>query len=170
MKKHVLWWVATWTVFLSPFIEQFASAAGGSVFAWGYNSFGECNVPPGLTDTVDLACGNYFSMALRANGTLVTWGNDAFGLREVPPTATGVVAISSRGYCALALPQHWPQVMPLDKSPRSCNTGGRVGRTADCRSVGEQARLDALDQPFDLRCATGSRGFSPGFLSVDQLA
>lgn len=84
------------------FVET-ASAVGGSVFAWGYNSFGECNVPSGLNDAVAVECGNYFSMALRANGTITTWGDDGFGLKTVPAAATNVIAISSRGYDCLAL-------------------------------------------------------------------
>ena len=98
--KAAAWLMAVWG--LLSWTES-ASAVGGNVFAWGYNSFGECNVPGGLTDAIDVSCGNYFSMALRANGTIATWGDNAFGLRNVPAPATDVVAIGTRGYFALAL-------------------------------------------------------------------
>src|SRR5881396_3446625 len=93
-------------VLLVPALASFLPAAyavGGAVYAWGYNSFGECNVPPGLTTAVEVACGNYFSMALRADGTIATWGDNGFGLRNVPASATNVIAISTRGYDCLAL-------------------------------------------------------------------
>src|SRR5689334_15245445 len=66
--------------FIAIPLAQTASATGGSVYAWGYNSFGECNVPAGLNNAVAVQCGNYFSMALRANGTVATWGDNGFGL------------------------------------------------------------------------------------------
>ena len=80
-----------------------ASAVGGTVSAWGYDAFGALNVPAGLTTAVEVAAGNYFSMALKADGTVLTWGDNGFGLLNVPPEATNVMAISSRGYDCLVL-------------------------------------------------------------------
>jgi alpha-tubulin suppressor-like RCC1 family protein len=64
-----------------------------------------------LADAVEVACGNYFSMALRANGTVSTWGDNAFGLRNVPGAATDLVAIGTRGYFALGLRRNGSLVM-----------------------------------------------------------
>ncbi len=80
-----------------------AFAVGGTVYAWGYDAFGALNVPAGLTTAVEVAAGNYFSMALKADGTVLTWGDNAFGLLNIPPSATNVIAISTRGYDCLVL-------------------------------------------------------------------
>jgi alpha-tubulin suppressor-like RCC1 family protein len=80
-----------------------ACAAGGTVFAWGYNSFGACNVPSGLANVVEVGCGNYFSIALRADGTMAAWGDNSWGLANFPPEATNVMSISTRGFDCLAL-------------------------------------------------------------------
>jgi uncharacterized delta-60 repeat protein len=80
-----------------------AFAVGGTVYAWGYDAFGALNVPAGLTTAVEVAAGNYFSMALKADGTVLTWGDNAFGLLNIPPQATNVMAISTRGYDCLVL-------------------------------------------------------------------
>lgn len=78
-------------------------AIGGNVFAWGNSGSGETQVPPGLNSAVDVACGQYFSMALKADGTIATWGDNGFGLQNVPAEATNVIAIATRGYNCLAL-------------------------------------------------------------------
>jgi alpha-tubulin suppressor-like RCC1 family protein len=57
-------------------VAQTAFGVGGQVFAWGRNVEGQCNVPAGLNDAVAVACGRFFSMALRSDGTIVTWGYD----------------------------------------------------------------------------------------------
>jgi alpha-tubulin suppressor-like RCC1 family protein len=101
--RHLLIFLLPCLVLIHPDFVSRAGAAGGSVFAWGYNSFGECNVPAGLNDAVAVEAGNYFSMVLRANGTVVTWGDNAFGLRNVPASATNLMAIASRGFSCLAL-------------------------------------------------------------------
>lgn len=86
-------------------ITERAGAVGGSVFAWGSNGSGECNVPPGLTNAIGVSCGNYFSIALKADGTLSAWGDNSFGLANIPADATNIAVISTRGYDCLALRQ-----------------------------------------------------------------
>lgn len=90
-------------IFAGVFLPRSASGVGGTVFAWGYNNLGACDVPGDLTNAVEVACGNSFSMALRVDGTIATWGDNAWGLRDVPAEATNVVAISTRGFDCLAL-------------------------------------------------------------------
>jgi len=59
----------------------------GTVWAWGYNQFGELgngtrtqsNVPiqvPGLTNVIAISAGNGFSMALTADGSVWAWGRN----------------------------------------------------------------------------------------------
>jgi hypothetical protein len=46
----------------------------GTVVAWGWNDYGQIDVPSDLTDVVQVAAGGYHSLALRSNGTVVGWG------------------------------------------------------------------------------------------------
>jgi alpha-tubulin suppressor-like RCC1 family protein len=52
----------------------------GGVTAWGNNSFGQCNVPSGLTNVKQVAAGLYHSMALKADGTVSCWGAGTGGV------------------------------------------------------------------------------------------
>src|SRR2546423_12183843 len=52
-----------------------ACPAASVVAAWGSNSYGQTNVPPGLTNVVSIAGGAYHSLALKADGTVVGWGS-----------------------------------------------------------------------------------------------
>lgn len=80
-------------VALSTHRHTLALRRNGSVLAWGSNSGGECNVPAGLADVVEVAAGYGFSLALKRNGTVVAWGRANGSL--LPPGLRGVVAIAA---------------------------------------------------------------------------
>jgi hypothetical protein len=69
--------------------------ADGTVGAWGYNFYGEDNVPAGLSNVVAVAAGDLFSVALRADGSVVAWGNDPIGTIEQANAASGIIAIAA---------------------------------------------------------------------------
>jgi alpha-tubulin suppressor-like RCC1 family protein len=46
---------------------------GKKVAAWGYNSFGQADAPPGLTNVTSVAAGGAHSVALRAGGLVAAW-------------------------------------------------------------------------------------------------
>jgi len=73
------------------------------VTAWGNNSYGQRNVPVGLTNVVWLAAGLYDSLALRGDGTVVAWGHNGQGQINVPSNLTTVVSIAGGGWHNLAL-------------------------------------------------------------------
>ena len=80
------------------------------VIAWGNNSYGQCDVPIGLTNAIAVAAGGVayglnqgFSLALRDNGTVVAWGNHDHGQTNIPSGLTNVVAIAAGVYHGLAL-------------------------------------------------------------------
>ena len=75
----------------------------GWVVAWGDNSSGQTNVPPGLNDVVAVAAGYDHSLALKSNGTVVAWGGNAYGQAIVPVGLTGITAIAAGAYYSLAL-------------------------------------------------------------------
>ena len=77
--------------------------ADGTVVAWGNNSNGQTNVPPGLSNVVAIAAGFYHCLALRNDGTVVAWGWNNYGQTNVPAGMSNVVAIAAGGYQSLAL-------------------------------------------------------------------
>jgi alpha-tubulin suppressor-like RCC1 family protein len=88
----------------------------GTVFGWGANDGGQATGIPKLdgdrqssglvmidgerlTNVVQIAAGNEYSLALKRDGHVVAWGNKRF-YTEMPPDLTNVVSIvAGQGYC-----------------------------------------------------------------------
>jgi alpha-tubulin suppressor-like RCC1 family protein len=83
--------------------HSLALKADGTVFAWGNNMNGQCNVPAGLTGVSKIAAGEFFSVALKTNGSMVVWGANDYFQYEVPAGLTGVRDISAGHGHILAL-------------------------------------------------------------------
>src|SRR6185312_15398947 len=83
--------------------HSLALRGDGTVVAWGDDSAGQTNVPPGLSNVVAVAAGGFHSMALKEDGTVVAWGDDTAGQSSVPVGLSNVVAISSGYFHSLAL-------------------------------------------------------------------
>ena len=66
------------------------------VVPWGSDANGQCDIPLGITNAVQVTGGTEFSLALLANGTVVGWGFDGAG-GLVPANLFGVTMIAS-GY------------------------------------------------------------------------
>lgn len=81
------------------FEHTVALARGGSVVAWGDNSYGQCDVPLGLGHVVAVAAGRGHSMALDLHGDVFSWGR----FTEVPTSISNVVAISTSSDFSMAL-------------------------------------------------------------------
>jgi alpha-tubulin suppressor-like RCC1 family protein len=71
--------------------------------AFGDNTYGQLDVPNGLSNAIAVAAGGYFSLALRNNGTVVAWGDNAYGETNLPSRLTNVVAIAAGEYHGVAL-------------------------------------------------------------------
>ncbi|MFN9910645.1 MAG: hypothetical protein ACK56F_31825, partial [bacterium] len=56
----------------------------GTVRAWGYNYFGQCNIPSDLGPCTAIAGGGYHTIALRTDGTVRAWGLTNSGQCSVP--------------------------------------------------------------------------------------
>src|SRR2546426_926070 len=80
---------------ISPCFFHDVCAAASAVIAWGDNRYGQTNVPPDLTNIVDVAAGALHSMALKVDGTLVTWGDNSWGQRDAPGGLMNVVGIAA---------------------------------------------------------------------------
>ena len=68
---------------------------GGTVVAWGSETFGKTRVPAGLSGVVAIAAGDRHTVALKQDGTVVAWGKNDDGQTTVPAGLSGVVAIAA---------------------------------------------------------------------------
>jgi hypothetical protein len=79
------------------------------VVAWGDNTWGQCNVPAGLSNVVAIAAGAGHTLALRADGTVVAWGSNLdlqgiyVGQAVVPKGLSNVMAIAAGAAHSVAL-------------------------------------------------------------------
>ena len=80
-----------------------ALRADGTVSAWGDDSYGQTDVPPGLTNVVAIAAGDFHNLALLANGKLVSWGDDLDGQIDIPASVINALGIATGYYHSLAL-------------------------------------------------------------------
>ena len=66
-------------------------------------TYGQTNVPAGLSGVTAISAGGYHSLALKDDGTVVAWGGNYNGESTVPAGLSGVTAISGGGFHSLAL-------------------------------------------------------------------
>ena len=97
--------------------HSLAVRSDGTVWAWGYNAFGQLGdgsttdrtrivLVERLNSVVDVAAGANHSLALRSDGTVWTWGLDSSGQYTLPMQVqgvSGVVAVATSGSHSLAL-------------------------------------------------------------------
>jgi len=91
--------------------DTLALKSDGTVAAFGFNTYGEANVPSGLNSVTAIACGDYHDLAVKSDGTIVGWGQNIYGQATnvvyspgygyVP--VTNVVAVAAGGYNSIAL-------------------------------------------------------------------
>ncbi|MGD0863824.1 MAG: cell wall-binding repeat-containing protein, partial [Candidatus Limnocylindrales bacterium] len=75
----------------------------GVVVAWGWNEYGQTDVPAGLSGVTSIAAGCQHSVALKADGTVVAWGDDTYGQTDVPAGLSGVTSIAAGCWHSVAL-------------------------------------------------------------------
>ncbi len=74
-----------------------------AVVEWGQNTYGQTNVPAGLSGPIAVSAGAYFSLSLQADGAVVAWGDNGAGQSTVPAGLSGVVAVAAGYFHSLAL-------------------------------------------------------------------
>jgi hypothetical protein len=83
-----------------------------SITSWGWNAYGQRNIPPNLNSVVGLAVGYGHSLAVNADGSVVAWGagetnnpsdNIDFGQAIVPAGLSNVQAVAAGYLHSLAL-------------------------------------------------------------------
>jgi hypothetical protein len=70
-------------------------AAPSRVVAWGDDSGGQTNVPISASAIVEVAGGDYHSLALQHDGRLTAWGLNTYGQLDVPTNALRFVAAAA---------------------------------------------------------------------------
>jgi alpha-tubulin suppressor-like RCC1 family protein len=71
------------------------ASAGGRIVGWGRNNDGQCSIPMGISNVVEIAGGVSHSVALREDGSVVAWGASWPGVTNVPPDLTNAVALAA---------------------------------------------------------------------------
>src|SRR5947209_6189449 len=77
--------------------------AQGTVVGWGDNTYGQLNIPVGLSNVTAISGRVFNGLALKSDGIVVGWGSNGFGQATPPADLSGVVAIASEAYNSLAL-------------------------------------------------------------------
>ena len=95
--------------------------AQGQVLAYGDNTYGQCNVPSGLTNVIAISAGTRHSMALKSDGSVIAWGDNTYGQCNVPAGLTNVNSISAGVYHSVALKNDGTVVAWGRNNQRQCN-------------------------------------------------
>jgi hypothetical protein len=91
------------------------------VVAWGWNYYGQTNVPAGLRGVIAIAA-SYHTVALKSDGTVVAWGYNDNGQASVPAELSNVTAIAAGGRHTVALKSDGTVVAWGDNSSGQTNT------------------------------------------------
>jgi hypothetical protein len=83
--------------------HSLALKADGTAIGWGQSTYGEADIPAGLSNVVAIEAGYFASFAIKSDGTVAAWGWNDFGQTNVPPGLSNVVAFSAGHSHVLAL-------------------------------------------------------------------
>lgn len=133
MKKINTQWFASVSLIITVAVAgtPLAGHAAPEVAAWGYNFYGQTDVPGGLNNVVAIAAGASHSLALTAEGRVVAWGSQSIGdpsgswhwiPMTVPSDLSNVVAIAGGNSHSLALLQ--PPTVPTPRLELSRGLSG----------------------------------------------
>lgn len=81
-----------------------AVMSDASVECWGFDRFGNTDVPDNLPPAVKVAASGFFSCALLVSGDVECWGGSGYGTLAAPPLSLGtVVDLQASAYAMCAL-------------------------------------------------------------------
>src|SRR5438067_53161 len=86
-----------------PLFSFCASGGTTSVVVWGENSFGQTNVPSGLTNGIALACGDEHCAVLKSDGKITAWGYNGYGQANPPAFISNMVTVACGGDGTMSL-------------------------------------------------------------------
>ena len=93
----------------------------GSIFAWGENDDGQCNVPESAVGFTAVAAGLFHSLGLQSDGSVLAWGANGSGQCNVPEPNSDFIAISGGQYHSLGLKSDGSIVAWGGNSDGQCN-------------------------------------------------
>jgi len=94
-----------------------ALCSNGVLVAWGDNTYGQTNVPAGLTNATYFSAGGEHGLWFQTNLPVAAWGNNLFG-QASPPPLTNVLAMTGGGYHSLIIvPVTVPTNLTFDITP-----------------------------------------------------
>ena len=76
--------------------RSLAVRADGQLVCFGFNDYGQCDVPADLGPPLAISSGSYHTCAVRPDGQLVCFGHNYQGQCDVPADLGPVLAISTR--------------------------------------------------------------------------
>jgi len=82
--------------------------------AWGWNGFGQCNIPLPNSGFIAIAAGYGHSLGLKQDGSIVGWGYNGSG-QATPPDGNDFVAIAAGGLHSPAIRESGPGELTLTK-------------------------------------------------------
>ena len=110
--------------------NHFLVYAGSTLFAWGNNQNGQCNVPSYIHSLVQkVSAGSNYSLALLNNNSLTGWGINNLGQLNIPGGLTAIDIASGLNH-NIALKSDGTVVCWGDNTFNQCNVpGGLTGVT-----------------------------------------
>jgi hypothetical protein len=89
---------------LGYLLSSWGTCPDGTVRAWGYNGYGQCNVPSNLGPCSAVAGGIFHTIALRTDGTVRAWGDNGSGQCDVPANLGPCSAVAGGYYHTIVVP------------------------------------------------------------------
>jgi len=123
----------------------------GIVRAWGFNDYGQCNVPADLGPCTAVAGGGNHTVALRTDGTVRAWGWNGYGQGTIPADLGPCIAVAAGGYHTVAL----TRILLTDS-----DGDGRPAATDNCPTVFNPSQADCDGSGVGDACQTGFTDFN----------
>jgi len=98
-----------------------ARAQDGSIVAWGYNLYGQCDVPSPNSDFVAISGGYRYTLGLKHDGSIVAFGDNTWGQCNVPSPNSDFVAVAAGYMHSLGLKSNGSVVAWGDNTNGQCN-------------------------------------------------
>jgi PKD repeat protein len=104
VRKGLVFGIVFLMVFLAFGSLSAQADQSGSIVAWGWNKYGQCNVPAPNSGFIAIAAGEgHHNLGLKVDGSVVAWGYNNHGQCNVPTPNSGFVAIAAGGGHSLGL-------------------------------------------------------------------
>ena len=87
----------------APSVASAQADQSGLVRAWGYNYYGQCNIPSDLGFCTQIAGGEIHTIAIQQSGIVRAWGNNDYGQCNIPSDLGVCTQIAGGGNHTIAI-------------------------------------------------------------------